>query len=339
MLARLVCSILSVGLMIGLAAPACGGDDGPGETLIVTLTSPQGDSYVTGQITVTAEVQGTAERVALFVDGALLDVVETAPYSFTWNSDQATEEVHRLEVFAYGAKGAQGRSGEIRVMVDRTAPVVELPELQYPLLFGGASNALEATAADDAGIAELRLLADGTLVDSCASAECTFDWDAAALPDGEVILTVEAEDNTGNLASRDLPVLVVNDGTPIAFIEGDGTANWIIPESWAVMDLDVKFHFNMPAGVTSMMAALQWSQTGWPFDLHVGTGECPHSGTTIADTSGEGGQAILEHSATELSLTEYDQVGWFIHMAYGVGLDMDAHVGEGTRIAFVMVLY
>lgn len=328
----------SMGLLACVVATACG-DNAPKGSLVVTVSSPQGNTYVSGQITVSAQVEGEAERVALFVDGALGELSESAPWVFTWDSDQATEGVHRLEVIAYGAKGAQGRSGEILLMVDRTAPLLDLPTLPWPLLFSGASNGIDAVAEDEAGIAELRLLVDGTLADTCTTAECTLDWDAAALPDGEVILTVEAEDTAGNLATRDLPVLVVNDGTPIAFIEGAGTANWVIPESWAVMDLDVKFHFNMPAGVTSMMAALQWSQVAWPFDLHVGTGECPHSGVTVVETSGEGGQAVLEHSASELTLDEYAQVGWFVHMAPGVGLDMAAHVDEGTRIAFVMALY
>jgi hypothetical protein len=329
---------LSIGLAACLVTAACG-DDGPKGTLLVTLTSPQGDTYVKGQVTVSAQVQGEAERVALFVDGSSREVLLSEPWVFTWDSDQATEAVHRLEVIAYGANGAQGRSGELLVMVDRTAPVVELPALEWPLLFTGASNLLEAAAADEAGIASLRLLADGTLVDSCTTAECTFDWDTGGLADGEVILTVEAEDTAGNLGTLELPVLVVNDGTPIAFIEGPGTATWVIPEAWAVMDLDLKFHFNMPAGVTSMMAALQWSQADWPFDLHVGTGECPHSGTTVVETTGEGGQVVLEHDASELSLAEYAQVGWFVHMAPGVGLDMGAHVGEGSLMAFVMVLY
>jgi hypothetical protein len=330
---------LLVALSSFLVFCACGGDDGPKETIVVTITSPQTDSFVSGQLTITAEVQGIAERVALFLDGALLEVLETAPYSFTWNTAEATEEVHRLEAIAYGAKGAQGRSGEILVMVDRTPPALELTDLVWPLLFSGPSNSLGAAATDGAGIAELRLLVNGDLVDACAEAECTFDWDAADLPDGEAILTVQAEDNAGNEASLVQPVMVVNDGTPVAFIEGAGSSTWVIPESWAVMDLDIKYHFDMPAGVTSMMAALQWSRAEWPFALHVGTGECPHSGVTVVETSGVGGQAVLEHSASDLSLAEYAQVGWFVHMAPGTGLDMGANVGEGSRIAFVMVLY
>ena len=107
-------------------------------------------------ITVTVEVQGETDRVALFLDGAMLEVVEAPPYTFTWQSDQGEEGLHRLEAFAYGPGGSQGRSGEVLVMVDRTPPELDLSGLTFPLLYTGAGNELDVAAVDEAGIVELR---------------------------------------------------------------------------------------------------------------------------------------------------------------------------------------
>lgn len=330
---------LASALAVGLLAAACGGKDEPKNTIIVSITSPATESYLRGEVTITVEVQGEAERVALFVDGAALQTLEAPPYTFTWQSDQAEEAVHTIEAIAYGPGGSQGRSGQILVQVDRTGPELDLTGLTLPLLYTGAENSVAFAAADDAGIYELRLLAGGTPVGACDLDSCSIDWDVSALPDGEVILTFEAEDLAGNVASEDVPVLVVNQGTPVTFYEGAGTANWVIPEAWQVMETDLKFHFDMPADTDEVLAVLQWSRREWPFELAIGTGECPDAGVRLADLEADGGQVALHHTAAELGETAYPVGMWFIHLSGGIGLDMGAHVGEGTRIAFVMVLY
>lgn len=326
-------------LVVAAVLGACGASDSKPDPIVVRITSPAAESYLRGSVTITVDVQGAADRVSLVVNGGVAQTVEAPPYQFTWDSDQVPEGAHSLEAIANGPRGATGRSGEIFVIVDRTPPALDLSGLTLPLVFSGAENVVNVVAEDELGIAHLRLYADEALVDQCDEGACAFQWDVSDLADGEVILSFEAEDLAGNVDWRDRPVLVVNDGTMVAFTEGAGTANWIIPEAWELMDIDLKYHFEMPAGVSATLAALQWTRTEWPFELAVGTGTCPHSGTTFALGETDGGQVILRHAAADLQQSAYDPLTWFVHLAPGADLNLGAHVGDGTRVAFVMVLY
>jgi hypothetical protein len=334
-----------IGALIGavavatLAGPGCDPGDEP-DPILVSMTTPADESYVNGEVTVSVDVTGEADNVALLVDGAVVDTRQSAPWEFSWDSTAAQEGLHTLQVVAYGPGGSQGQSSDCRVIVDRTPPILTVPELSLPAVLQGTDNELEVTAEDEAGILAVRLLSGGSVVDECDTASCVANWDVSALSDGAVELTVEAEDLTGNRVTQVLPALVVNDGTVIELLEGEASGNWIIPESWATMDLDMKYHWNMPAGVTAILAALQWDRGEWPFELAIGTGECPHAGTEHASVDGHGGQVVLHHSAQDLGSSQYaaDQM-WFTHLAAGADLDMAANVGEGTRVGFVVVLY
>ena len=125
----------------------------------------------------------------------------------------------------------------------------------------------------------------------------------------------------------------------MTFSDSTGLTTYTIPENYASLDLHKKVHWDMPAGTTSIMAVGQWERAEWPFEVAIGTGFCPHSGTKYADIELAGGQAVVNHTAAELSLAEYVQEQWFIHLGEGAGLDLAANVNQGTRVAFIVVLY
>lgn len=324
-------------LLLLLALAACGDDDG-GRTITPTITSPVSQSYVSGQVAITVEVEEPVSQLDLMVDNRLVDTLTEAPHTFTWDTTQATEGVHQLQVVASDAGGAQGASAVVSVMVDNTAPNLSVPDLEMPYVFSGIET-IDVGASDDYGLVEVRFLVGGTLEDSLETGPFSFSFDTTGLPDRPVEISFEAEDRAGNVQIRTIAGLAVNDGTVVSFTDGSGVTEFDIPENWASVEVDKKFHWNMPSGVVEVLAALQWERAEWPFELAIGTGFCPHSGVKLAYEEASGGQVVTSHQASALGEISYDPEQWFVHLAPGQHLDMDANIGENTTVAFVAVLY
>lgn len=94
-------------------------------------------------------------------------------------------------------------------------------------------------------------------------------------------------------------------------------------------DDHVKHHFLMPEGANHIIATATWTETEWKMLLDLGIGFCPHSGTSMAQTTGEGGEVTLELWSTDLeepldSFTADDQ--WFVHL----GEDMPVNPEDGS---------
>src|ERR687887_494676 len=88
--------------------------------LIVTITSPQSGSTVSGSIPVSASVtiigSLTVVGVQFRVDGANLGAEDTsAPYSITWNTTTASSATHTLTAIARDAAGNRSTSSPVTV--------------------------------------------------------------------------------------------------------------------------------------------------------------------------------------------------------------------------------
>ncbi|MFH2006527.1 MAG: Ig-like domain-containing protein [bacterium] len=331
--------LLLVGLC-GLVSLAACKDSGGGDqnTITVAITSPTNQSYITGQLQVTVDVTGEVDRVELLVDDQVVGESAVAPYTIPWDTSTTAESLHRLRVVAYGPGTSQSTSQETMVVIDRTAPTVDFSSLTLPYVLSGETT-IEVSAADQGEVAEVRLLIDGELHDACTATPCSFVWDTTTLADGPAELTAEVTDAAGNVTTLVRPVAVVNDGTIITFIDGSGTGLYDIPEGWENLDLHEKYHFDMPAGTTEVMAIGQWFNADWQMIVDTGTGFCPHSGTSLANVTNTGGQVIVRHAAADLGLTEYVQEQWFAHIGHGAAMDLSTMVGEGTYFALTAVLY
>ena len=239
---------------------------------------------------------------------------------------------------AYGPGDLQQTSGELQVIVDRTPPTVALVDLNLPYILSGVQT-LELVGGDENELAELRLLIDGVEHGCTPPASCQVTWDTLTVADGPAELTAEAVDAAGNITTLVRPVAVVNDGTVVTFTDGSGTGLYAIPANWADLDLHQKFHFDMPTGVTEIMAIGQWYDTAWEMEADLGTGFCPHSGETQVEQIDDGGQIVLHYSAADHGVTEFVEEEWFLHLGTSPGFDMDGHIDEGTYFALTVVVY
>lgn len=109
-----------------------------------------------------------------------------------------------------GGSGSSAPSPPPPPPPDTTAPTVS--DVQAPA--GTSVNrtvTLSATASDNTGVTEVRFFADGNLIGSDDSDPYSVDWDTSMETDGDHVLTVEAEDAAGNVAtSGDVTVTVRN---------------------------------------------------------------------------------------------------------------------------------
>lgn len=85
----------------------------------VTITAPAGGAAVSGNVAVTAAASDNVgvTRVELYVDASLAGSATASPYSFSWNSTNATNGAHALTAKAYDAAGNVGTSAAIGVTV------------------------------------------------------------------------------------------------------------------------------------------------------------------------------------------------------------------------------
>ena len=75
------------------------------------------DAQLYGTAIVSADASDNVgvARVEFFVDGVLSAVVNTSPYSFSWNTDTVTKGGHTLSAKAYDAVGNIGTSTLVKV--------------------------------------------------------------------------------------------------------------------------------------------------------------------------------------------------------------------------------
>jgi len=80
------------------------------QDLEVRIVSPEDDTYITGQVTIRAAVSLVGEtpivRLTFKVDGAVLGVLETAPWEIPWDAGEEFAQ-HVVEVEAVDATGRQ----------------------------------------------------------------------------------------------------------------------------------------------------------------------------------------------------------------------------------------
>lgn len=120
---------------------------------------------------------------------------------------------------------------------------------------------------------------------------------------------------------------------PVALEEGQ-TGTLSLPFIGVnLVETDVKHHWDMPENVTGVVVNVSWMESGWDVELSTGTGDCPHSGMSMAEETGSSGQISVEYSAPGNQTLETGQ--WFCHIAV---LDLNSHRGGSLNYVFEVAL-
>src|SRR5919197_552102 len=192
--------------------------------LIVTITSPQSGSTVSGSIPVSASVtiigSLTVVGVQFKVDGANLGAEDTsAPYSISWNTTTASSGSHTLTARARDAAGNAATSGAVTVTVnntppDTTPPTVSITSPAPGSMVSGTIN-VTASASDNVGVAGVQFMLDGgNLGAEDTSAPYSVSWNTTTASPGSHTLTARARDAAGNATTSAAVTTTVSDTTP-----------------------------------------------------------------------------------------------------------------------------
>lgn len=185
----------------------------------VSIVSPAPASTVSGTVavSVSASDDGEVERVALYLDGALLATDTAAPFSFTWDTTQTANGVHILQAVAHDRSGNSGYSAETTVTVRNTASDTTDPEvtIEFPADGSSVSKVIKVTvrAVDDQQVDQITLYADDEAFRSAAcgqgACELQFSWNTKRAGKGWHTLYAVARDTAGNSASSSPVTLYV----------------------------------------------------------------------------------------------------------------------------------
>ncbi|NPD09848.1 chitinase [Vibrio ostreicida] len=181
----------------------------------VTLTSPVvNDAYVVGEtvllVASATDTDGQIERVAFYVDGALIGQSSSAPYQASWT---ATEGSHTLSVVATDNDEGDSEASSVTLMVEaeegqNVPPVVTLNVSQSSVSLGDAVT-LTADATDSDGeIAQVEFFVGGTSVGTMRTSPYQFDY--VTDRSGQLSVFAKATDDQQTTSDSTPVILTVN---------------------------------------------------------------------------------------------------------------------------------
>lgn len=197
-------------------------------------------------VTITASAQdsdGSVAKVEFFVDGSLIGVDATAPYSVSWTAAQVSTV--SVSAVATDNQGAQGNASRQLVVQDTTVELIPpVVNVSAPGTANtGASVTLSATASDSDGfITQVQFFVDGNLVGTANSAPFSALWTATV---GTHAITAQATDNDNLQTTSSAISIVVSDSVapnlpPTAALAGptSGTEGDVLTYTASATDSD-----------------------------------------------------------------------------------------------------
>jgi hypothetical protein len=184
---------------------------------ITYISSPTQGVVVSG----TTLVQSVASdnvgvtNIELYKNNAL---ISSGAYSYAWNTVGEQNGTYTFQSKAYDAAGNQGISVPVSVTVnnqttvnDSTPPTVSITNPAYnQVLPRRGSVSVSATAADQSGIATIRVFIDGVLKKTCSlTTTCQYSWSIGKVSSGTHTVSVTAIDNSPNMNSTSASISVI----------------------------------------------------------------------------------------------------------------------------------
>lgn len=196
-------------------------------------------------------------------------------------------------------------------------------DLAYTGFQGSASIETEVSVA----VIKVELLVNGQVAATAQSAPFTLEWDTTTSADGVVQLSIKAYGQDTSITSEEIPVVIYNNGQEAGWIDGNSSSMTIQPD----IDNHIKHHWEMPVGIKKVVGILAWDNAEFKMKFDIGTGNCPHSGTTAAFIESDTSPVILEFDAGGALTTGQ----WFAHTGAINEADLG---GKTTQVSFDVFL-
>jgi hypothetical protein len=182
----------------------------------VALVAPGSGASVSGTVVVDVAANDNigVAKVDLLVDAAYFASDAAFPYSFAWDTTALPNGPHTLQVQAFDAAGNSATTTAVGVSVNNVPPDTTLPTVSISAPLPGVSVSgtvsVQATAADNVGVASVVFSLDGTVVATVTSAPYAWSWNTTQSAEGAHTLLVAAFDAAGNTRSASVGVTVAN---------------------------------------------------------------------------------------------------------------------------------
>jgi subtilisin family serine protease len=181
---------------------------------LVSFASPLSGSSVSGWVPVDVGASDNigVTKVELLVDGALVATDTSAPYAFSWDSNQVANGTRKLTARAHDAAGNRSETsisiGVSNVtVVDTTPPSVSIMSPANGAKVNGQVS-ISVSASDNAGTSGIKqtLSINGKLVASSKGGTLSYKWDVRRIGSGYHQIAATATDAAGNTSSTSITV-------------------------------------------------------------------------------------------------------------------------------------
>lgn len=190
----------------------------------VNIFSPTGGNTVSGlvEVEVNATDNAGVSEVSLYANGFYVGTDTTAPYQFSWDSNQVPDGSVTLSATAIDAAGNEGVSSGVNVTVQNTIeevvdePIEEVIEDIAPPTVAISDPAdgsrvsrvvkINVSAEDDVAVANIQLFINGSLVSSVDGNQLSHNWNTNKERRGTYIIEAVATDTSNKTAKHTITV-------------------------------------------------------------------------------------------------------------------------------------
>lgn len=174
---------------------------------VASVNSPSDGAILSGIVDIKASATDNTgvSRIELYVDGVLFAQSNSASATVAWDTVNAADGSHTIEVRAYDAANNVG-SRSIRVEVrnsavaDGIAPVVSITSPTQNSILGRTTR-ITVSSSDNVGITKVELYINGRLFGTSTTELSAFTWNTSKIAKGAHTLKSFAYDAAGNIGA------------------------------------------------------------------------------------------------------------------------------------------
>jgi len=180
------------------------------------IASPLSGATVSGAVSIVVSASDNVgvAKVEIWKDGTLFGTNALSSSLFSWDTTKDSNGSHTLQAKAYDMAGNIGTSVLISVTVnninssDTQPPTVSITKPTNGSTIPSKGNlSISASASDNVGIAQIKILFDSAIIKTCSSATiCSVSYSTKKIVSGAHIISATAADAAGNTRSAQVSV-------------------------------------------------------------------------------------------------------------------------------------
>jgi len=186
----------------------------------VSVAAPANGTTVSGTVNITASANDNVgvNMVEIYINGAMRAVVNSAPFTFNWNTTLENNGTYNLTAKAYDAANNAATSSAVTVSVNNIVPDTAAPSASVTAPATGATVSgtvnVTASATDNVGVSKVEFFVNGSLAATDSSSPYSYSWNTTAIANGTYNLTAKAYDAANNATTSSAVTVSINNVLP-----------------------------------------------------------------------------------------------------------------------------